>query len=193
MTDRVKNIIMTPRTEWLAIENETTTVTELYKNYVMILAAIPVVARFLGGFVFGYPMGPMGTLRIGFFSGIGFAIVHYVLTLAMVYVAALVVSYIAPNFGGVKDDLQALKLTAYSYTPAWVAGVFALLPGVRFLAILGLWSLFVFYVGAPRMMKVPEDKAGVFTLVVIVATIVLGLVLAAVAHAIVPGPGMGFM
>ena len=37
--DRVKNILLTPKTEWPVIAAENTTVADLYKNYIVILAA----------------------------------------------------------------------------------------------------------------------------------------------------------
>ena len=44
LVDRVKNILLTPRTEWSAIAGETATVQGLYTGYIMILAAIGPVA-----------------------------------------------------------------------------------------------------------------------------------------------------
>ena len=41
---RVKAILTSPKTEWPVIAAETTTVADLYKNYVIILAAIPAIA-----------------------------------------------------------------------------------------------------------------------------------------------------
>ena len=42
LVERVKAIIMTPKTEWLAIEGEPGDPQFLFSNYVAILAAIPV-------------------------------------------------------------------------------------------------------------------------------------------------------
>jgi hypothetical protein len=51
---RVKAILMSPRTEWPLIAAEPTTVADLYKNYIAILAAIPVIAGFIKGSLIGY-------------------------------------------------------------------------------------------------------------------------------------------
>ena len=45
----------------------------------------------------------------------------------------VVINLLAPLFGGQKDFDSALKLAVYSYTPVWLAGIFLLLPGLRFL------------------------------------------------------------
>jgi hypothetical protein len=56
---------------------------------------------------------------------------------------------------------------------SWVAGVFSILPGLRALTILGLYSIYVLYLGLPVLMKAPAEKAGAYTAIVIVAAIVL--------------------
>ena len=41
LVDRVKNILLSPRTEWPVIDAEPATVASLYTGYIMPLAAIP--------------------------------------------------------------------------------------------------------------------------------------------------------
>ena len=45
LVDRVKNILLQPKEEWLAIDRESHTVQGLYTGYVLILAAIPVLGE----------------------------------------------------------------------------------------------------------------------------------------------------
>ena len=45
---RATNIIRTPATEWPVIAGESTSVARLYTEYIAPLAAIPVVAGFIG-------------------------------------------------------------------------------------------------------------------------------------------------
>ena len=89
------------------------------------------VHRFLDGFIYWR----IGRLYHGCIGGFGItirpspvwlvvqAVVQYGLSLAMVYVLALVIEALAPNFGGERDKTKAFKVAAYSYTPGWVAGV----------------------------------------------------------------------
>jgi hypothetical protein len=74
----------------------------------------------------------------------------------MVYVMALIIDALAPTFQGQKNHPNALKLAVYSMTPAWLAGVFSLIPGLRPLSILGLYGLYLLRVGLPPLMKVPQ-------------------------------------
>ncbi len=75
---------------------------------------------------------------------------------------------------------QAIKVAAYSATPQWIAGIFGLIPALLVLVMIAaLYSLYLFYLGLPVLMKVPQEKAMVYTVVVIVAVIVLFLVVGA--------------
>ncbi len=179
LVDRVKGILLTPRLEWTTIDAETATPASLYSGYVIPLAAIPAVAGFIGSSLIGY--GILGnTFRVPITTGISSAVVRYVGALVGVYVLGLIIDGLAPSFGAQKNPIQALKVAAYSSTAAWVAGIFSLLPGLRVLGILGLYSAFLLFIGLPALMKAPEDRALGYTAVVILAAVVLWVLVAAI-------------
>jgi hypothetical protein len=186
LVDRVKNILLTPREEWRVIDPEPTTPAELYKEYIIPLAAVGPVASAIGSLVFGYHAfgmsyrPPIGTV-------LSSTIVTYLLTLGGVYVLALIIDALAPHFGGTASQIQALKVAAYSSTASWVAGIFGLIPALSWLGILGLYSLYLLYLGLPVLMKAPEDKAAGYTGVVVIAAIVLFLVVGLVAGTFMQG------
>jgi hypothetical protein len=183
---RAKAILMTPDTEWEVIDAEPATPASLYRNYIMILAAIPPLATFLHAVLFGY--GIFGiTYRPSIAGALSTGVVHYALTLAGVYVLAVIVNVLAPSFLGHKDFVQALKLVAYASTASWLAGVFALIPGLGILGLLGLYSLYLFYRGLPVLMKSPADKSLPYTAVIIVGAIVVGVIIAPLSALLVHG------
>ena len=186
---RVKGILLTPKTEWGVIDTEPATVGSLYTGYIIPLAAIPAVAGFIGLTVLGYDF--LGTtIRYPMSSGIKHAVLTYLLSLAGTYLLALIIDALAPNFGGQKNQIQALKVAAYSSTASWVAGIFLVVPALSVLAILGLYSLYLFYLGLPKLMKAPEEKAMGYTVVVIVCAIVVFMVVGAIVRSVVPMPGV---
>jgi hypothetical protein len=73
----------------------------------------------------------------------------------------------------------------------WVAGIFALIPGLRLLTILGLYSLYLLYLGLPVLMKAPREKAMGYTAVVVLAAIVLFVIIAMVAGRFMAVPTAG--
>jgi hypothetical protein len=178
LIDRAKNILLTPKTEWPAIAVESATPQSLYLGYVLILAAIGPIAMALRGGIFG--------------MGIGFAVVSYVVALAMTALLALIVDVLAPSFGGEKNFIRSLQLAAYSCTAAWVAGIFHLLPFVGgILSLLAaIYSIYTFYLGVPTMKKCPGDKAAVYTVVVMICGLVAGAVLSNVLFSLVVGGSM---
>ena len=190
LLDRVKNILLTPKTEWEVIDAESTTVADLYKGYIIPLAAIGPVAQAIGSSVFGYTVPFIGSYRTPVGSAITGAVVSYVLTLAGVYVLALIIDALAPTFNGTRNQVQALKLAAYSSTASWLAGIFALIPGLRFLMILSLYSLYLLYLGLPVLTKSPKEKALSYTAVIIIAAIVLFMVIGTLAGLVVSAPGV---
>jgi hypothetical protein len=184
LVERVKAILLTPKTEWAAIEGEPGDPQYLFMNYVAILAAIPAVCRFIGTSIVGVNMPMVGAFRIGIVAGLVGAIVYYVLAFVMVYVMALIIDGLAPTFGGQKSQPSALKLAVYSMTPVWLVGVFSLIPGLSILAILGLYGLYLFWLGAPTLMKTPEDKSIAYTAAVVVCGIVVSVIVGAIVAAI---------
>jgi len=172
LIERVKAIILSPRTEWPVIEQEPSTLGSLLIHYVAILAAIPEVAHFIGqSLIGGYaPIGP-NLLR---------ALIVYLVTFAMVYIIAGVIDLLAPRFGAKKNFPNAVKLSVYSHTPLWLAGIFLLVPGLSFLLILGLYGVYLLQVGLPRLMGVPEDRALRYTITVTACALIPAVVLAIV-------------
>lgn len=186
--ERVKGILLNPRAEWAIIEREPGDMAYLFMNYVAILAAIPAVCGFIGSSLIGISLPGLGTIRVPIVTGLVGAVVGYLLTFAMVYIVALLADLLAPTFQGQKNFENALKLVVYSYTPAWLAGVFLLIPSLGFLTILGLYGLYLLWTGIPPLMKAPQEKSIVYTLAIIVCAIVIGLIVGLVQAAIMPFP-----
>jgi len=191
LIDRVQSILLKPKQTWPVIAQEGGDTASIFTGYVMILAAIPAVCGFIGLSLIG--VGGFGvSYRVPILTGVVQMIVSYLLSLAMVFVLALIVNGLAPTFAGTKDSLRAIKLVAYGCTAIWISGIFSLLPMIAILGVLlGLYSIYLIYTGIAVMMRCPPEKAGAYTAVVIVCGIVVGIVIAAVVSLLGPGRGMG--
>jgi hypothetical protein len=119
--------------------------------------------------------------------GIVGMILQYLLALVLVYVMALIINALAPTFGGKKDMVQALKTITYAWTASWIAGIAVILPwiGVLILIVGLVYAIYLFYLGLPSTMKCPADKAGGYTAVSIVITVVLGWIFALIVGSVV--------
>jgi hypothetical protein len=179
---RARAVLVTPRTEWPVIAAEPTTVQDLYREYIMILAAIPPVAQFVKVCILGYAWHGFRVYRLGLGPGLTAAIVQYVASLAAVYLLAIIVEALAANFGGQPNRLQALKLVGYSYTASWIAGAALILPGLAGLIGLAgaIYSIYLLYLGLPGTMKVVPERAVGYTAVIVIGGLVLGWIIAVI-------------
>lgn len=192
VVDRAKKLILEPQREWQAIDEEPATVQELFTGYVMILAAIPAVASFIGLSVVG--IGPFGsTYRVPLGAGVMHLIAVYLMSLGAVYALALVIEGLAPKFEGKRDFEQALKVAAFVPTPAWVAGVFNIIPALWIISFfLSLYSLYLLFLGLPKLTRVPETKALPFLAVVFIAAMIICVGIYIVVSLTLPSKVRGF-
>ena len=188
LAERAKNILLQPVQEWSIIDKEPGSAAELYKSYIVPLAAIGPVASIIGLSIFGIGVPVGGSFRPTLTSAIGWAVTAYVFALIGTYVLALVIDALAPTFHGAKNTFQALKVAAYSSTAAWLAGIFNLIPSLALLHILGLYSVYLLYLGLPVLMKAPQEKAVPYTIVVIIAAIVIFGVITALSSCFLTRP-----
>jgi len=173
LIDRVKNILLTPKTEWPAIAAEEATPQSIYTGYVLILAAIGPIAIALRGNVVA-------------------AVYTYAVSLVVTFALAWIVDALAPTFGAEKNFNQSLKLVAYSYTAAWVAAVFNILGGIGgLIGLIGsIYAFYTFWLGVPVLKKCPAEKAVGYTIAVVICGILLGVVLGGVLMSAMLGGGM---
>jgi Yip1 domain/zinc-ribbon domain len=175
---RIKGILLSPSTEWPLIAAEAKTSSEIYMGYVLPLAAIGIIATLIGTTVIGVSVPFIGSVRTGIIAGVFAAILGFVFAFVGVWLIAWLVDMLAPTFGGQRDSLRALKVTAYSYTPAWIAGIFHLIPLLGIVAIIGgLYGLYLLYLGLPVLMRCPKDKSVGYTIVTVLCAIVAGVVI----------------
>ena len=174
LVERLKGILLTPRTEWPKIAAEPMTVQQIYTTWIMILGAI----------------GPLVALVMT--RSIGAALAQYLLLLVVTALVALIVDALAPSFGGRKDFPTSLKLAAFSYTAAFLGGIFGLLGMIGGLLSLAaaVYAWYTFFLGAPVLGKCSPEKALPFTLVVVVAGIALGVLLSVLLAGLGMGPGL---
>jgi hypothetical protein len=168
---------MKPAAEWNVIEGEPATIPGLFTGYACILAAIGPVAVIVQHLVFIRWTLPL--IVIG-------AVVGYILSLIGVYVVGFIIDALAPSFDAQKNPVQAMKVAVYSYTASWVAGILNIVPILGILAIIAaFYGLYIFWLGLPPLMKVPQEKAAGYAIVTVIVAIVINVVVAMIGVAII--------
>ena len=188
LVERAQRLLVTPRTEWEVIDTEPNAVQGLFTGYVMILAAIPAVSNFIGYCVVG-----LGGVRLPMSYGVTLLVITYVMGLAIVYLLALVVDALAPHFGATRSFAQAMKVSAFAPTAAWIAGVFQAVPYVSIFSLVGaLYSVYLLYLGLPKLMKPGDGQAMGYLVVVTIAALVLWVFAAGLQYLAIPPALRGF-
>jgi hypothetical protein len=178
---RVQRLLLSPRTEWDAIDTEGADVAHIYQSYILPLSGLAALAVFVGTAIVG-----VGGFRVGIASALIQAIVSVGLSCAMVYIMAQIITALAPQFGAKQEFSQAFKVAAYFPTAGWVASLAMVLPQLWFVALIGwLYSLYLLFVGLPKLMKPAADKSMIYTLAAIGCSIVVGLVLSYVVRVVI--------
>ncbi len=185
LVERVKAILLQPKSEWPVIAGEPGDTGYLFSNYVCIVSAIPPVCTFIGGVIIGY-----GPFHLGIVAGLIHAVIMYVLGLVGVFVVAYIIDFLAGTFDGQRNLDNAMRVSAYAPTAAWVAGVFSIVPFLSILGILGLYSIYLLHTGIVALMKPPESKAIIYTIAVIVCVFVIYIVIFGAVGALF---GLGMM
>jgi hypothetical protein len=193
IVERAKNILLSPATEWDKIAGETTAPKELVISYVIPLAAIAAIAHFISMVVIGTHIPLIGTHHTPMLLGVGFAVYQFVMAIVSVFVIAFITDALAPTFGGTKDMNQAVKLTAYSCTTWWVGAVFGIIPylGVLLAFLIGIYGLYILYLGLPKLMKNPEDKTIVYEIVLIIVVFIVMFIISMIGGIITAGGMLG--
>jgi uncharacterized membrane protein YdjX (TVP38/TMEM64 family) len=104
LIDRVKNILLSPKTEWQVIKSETTSVSGMLTSYVLPLSIIP---------------GAIALLSSAFWGSINYglimAIIAVVGAIIGFYVGTYVADALAPSFSSEKNLNRSAQLVGYSY------------------------------------------------------------------------------
>jgi hypothetical protein len=186
---RAKAIVLDPRAEWPRIESESGDVVSLLVQYVAVLALVPAIAGFIGTAIVGVVYPAVGTLRAPILIALFSAILGYVASFVVVLLLAVIVDTLARRLGGRRNFVNALKLAVYCYTPAWLAGIFLLVPGLRFLTLLGLYSAYLAWTGFSPLMKTPPERTLICTAVVVACAWAFAVLAAMAQQMLFAGPG----
>lgn len=168
---RAKRLLLDPQTEWRVIARESGGAASLFTGYVAVLALVPALCGLIGSLLLGAPI----------LSSLAFAVTSYLVTFVAVGAQALLIDLLAPLFGARRNLANAVKLAVYFPTAYWVMGIFFALPVLSVLALLGLYSFYLLWIGLPILMPVPVDKAAAYVASVSVGALVIAAVCLTIA------------
>jgi Yip1 domain len=185
--ERVKAIIIKPKATWQVIKEEKTDIKSLIINYAAPLALIPAVASLIGMTLIGIRL-PSGVVRAPILASLIGGVMGYALNIVGLFIGAWVIKILAPTFNSKVDFTESLKIVVYSMTPAWIVGIFSVVPGLSILSILGLYGIYLLALGLPAVLTTPDNKVVWYTIAIILLSMVINFVLTAIIMGAVYGP-----
>jgi hypothetical protein len=169
---RAKGIIASPNHEWDVTRSEVPNTNQIITGYVIPLAGAAAIAAFIGYAFIG--INVLGYRFSGMNWGLSQALIVFVGALLSVFITSMVIDQLAPTFHSEKNFGRSLQLVAYSFTPAWIGGLLAIIPALAFIGgIFGLYGLYLLYLGLPKLKNTPEDKRVGYFVVTILVTILI--------------------
>ncbi len=191
LIEKVKELLTKPAEFLLKAKDEQTNLKELIMGYVIFLAAIPAIGNFIGYAVIGRSI--LGhTVRYPMKDALPHAILWYAASVALVIAVIFITQKLSINFGGNGNIDIAARAIVYSYTPAWVAGVFYIIPALSVIAMIaGFYSLYLLWISTDKLLDIPENKRMTFMIVLIIAVVAVSILTGVIAGLALPNiPGL---
>ena len=184
--NHVWGLFSQPKKEWKSIKEERCTVGKCFCSHVLILAAIPAIAGYIGTTQVGWSFGGFEVHRLTTESALQIAIITYLTMLVAVFSLGKAIHWMGQTYGSKQTLPQAIALAAYTATPLWLMGFFFLYPVLWFNMLIGLpalaYTIYLLYTGVPVMMSVSQERGFLFASAVLsVGLVMLVAVLGAMA------------
>jgi len=182
---RIVYLIFRPTAEWDLIASEPTSVDKLLRSYILPLALLAPVATVIGMKTFDRDWDPVHGYLVPADQILAAGATTYFAIVGSILMLAAIFAVIAPMFGAARDYLAALKVATYGAIPLMLAGATLLLPVMAIVTTVGLChSLFLFWLGARRVLNVPAGAQAEFVGISLVLLTFLSVVVGAAASAI---------
>jgi hypothetical protein len=189
LVTRAINMLKSPKTEWDAVAAEEASVGSLFTGYAVPLSLVSSLAGFIGSAFLASAVTSAFGLHYGMTYYLGTAVVGWILGLVGLYVWALIVNFLAPKFASTANSTNAMKLVVYAMTGSWVGGIAQVIPVLGGIVAIvgGIYSIYLFYLGVPKLMGTPQDKVVVYMIVSAIAMflimMVIGMIVTGIAAA----------
>ena len=173
---RLMALLHSPKAEWDRIAEDDISIGRMSLGWIVPLLAASALASFVGRTIVGMPEGffyyrqPVmdGLIVIAVFAGLG---------LLSFLLFSGVIAIIAPVFGAQRDFRKALQIAAYAPAGSLFAGLLQFIPALSFALYLGaLYSIYLLFLGVPRVLKPAEKRNLIFTIVL--AILMTGMIYA---------------
>jgi len=156
-----------PAKEWQNISQQKQSISHIYLTFLVFFAAIPPAAAFVGSTYVGWQVGGGETHTLTTESALYLSVAAYIAIMVAVLVLSMFIQWMAKTYGANPNLAQCVNLTAYSFTPLFLAGFLGAFPILWLdmlvtLVAIGM-SVNLLFKGVPQLMGINEEKAFLFS------------------------------
>ena len=167
---RVKDIFINPAKAWETIYSENKPVKDTRNCFLLPLIILVTVSACIGSFVFTHS-------QLSFIYSVFMGIKYFVLLWFVIFISAIIFKEITHALDLGRNFTVTFIIIAYSMAPFLLCLTLSLLfESLFFINILAFYGLYIFYIGAEKMLNPPEHKKIPMLISVSVLVIVLFLV-----------------
>jgi len=178
LLNHVWGLFAHPDDEWKTIRKERCTVTRCYCSHVLLLAAIPAVAGYIGTTQVGWDVpGGREVHKLTHQSALQIAILFYFTMLAAVFSLGAMINWMGKTYGSRQSLSQSIVLASYTATPLFLIGLMLLYPLLWLNMLVGLpalaYTVYLLYTGVPVMMGISRERGFLFASAVLAVGLVM--------------------
>lgn len=175
--NHVWGLLTDPEREWKAVRKEHTGILRCYLSHVLLLAAIPAIAGYVGTTRVGWQVVAREVHTLTPDSALSMAIASYVTMLFAVFFVGQMIHWMEKTYGGKADLGMSVALAAHTATPLFLIGVTLAYPLLWLNMLLGLpalaYSVYLLYTGVPIMTSIPKERGFLFASAVLAVGLVM--------------------
>lgn len=189
-----KGLLTQPKQEWESIRQENTSTGDLFRYYVLILAAIAPIAGLIGTTQIGWSFGIGNTVKLTFGSALKITVAYYFAILVAVVCIGKLVQWMSETYGSKVNLNLCMALAAYTATPLFLVGILQIYPVMWLNYVIGLpalaYTVYLLYLGTPIVMDIPSERGFLFASAILAVGLV-ALVGILAATVVLWGMGIG--
>ena len=156
-----------PKSEWETVREQRYSVPQCYARHTLILALVPALSGFIGTTQVGWQIGAGDAIKLTTGSAFRIALLYYLAMLVAVFTVGWVIHWMGKTYGANQPLSQCVVLASYTATPLFLIGIMELYPILWLNLVLGLpvlgYTVYIFYLGVPIVMKIPEERGFLFS------------------------------
>lgn len=170
MIQHIFGLLTQPVKQWQKLHDSNPSIMQVILP-VLLLAAIPPVAGYIGTTTKGWSIGAGEAIRLAADNALILAILYYLAILAAIFSVALMIQWMGQTYGANQPLSRCITLAVFIPVPLLLIGIMQLYPVLWLNLIVALpalaYTILLLYTGIPVMMEIPKERGFLFSTAVL--------------------------